>query len=242
MQQHRSDRRIHAARQAQDDFFVTDLLAYLGHRFVDVIRHVPIFAAAADVMHEATQHRLALMGVRDFRMELQRVKTSRLIRHTGDRRARVAGNDAKTLRQFRNLVAVTHPHIDQAVTLRIAAILNVAEQSGMALRADLGITELAHQTILDRAAQLRRHGLHAVANAQHRHTEFEHDLRCARCLVFINRIGSAGQNDAAGCESANIGFRHVPRMQLAVHMRFTHATRDQLGILRTEIEDEDFFV
>jgi len=30
--------------------------------------------------------------------------------------------------------------------------------------------------------------------------------------------------------------------QFAIHVGFAHPARDQLGVLRTEIEDEDFFM
>ena len=64
------DRGIHAAGQAENDFFVADLCADLFHGFADVIRHVPVLAAAADIMHETVDDGLALVGMRDFRMEL----------------------------------------------------------------------------------------------------------------------------------------------------------------------------
>jgi hypothetical protein len=35
---------------------------------------------------------------------------------------------------------------------------------------------------------------------------------------------------------------YVKRMELAVDVAFPHPPRDQLGVLRTEIEDEDFLV
>ncbi len=58
------------------------------------------------------------------------------------------------------------------------------EQRGMAAGAHFGIAEFAHLAVFHLAAQLRRHGLHAVADAQHRHAQLEHGLRRARRVAF----------------------------------------------------------
>ncbi len=89
------------------------------------------------------------------------------------------------------------------------------------------------------AAQLHRHGLHAVAHAEHRHAGVEHVLRRARAVVFGGAFRAAGQDDAAWVEFADLRFGDIPRPQFAVNAQFTHAARDQLGVLRTEVEDEN---
>jgi hypothetical protein len=48
-------RGIHATRKAQNDFFVAHLLADARHRFADVIGHVPVAAATAQLMHKTVQ-------------------------------------------------------------------------------------------------------------------------------------------------------------------------------------------
>ena len=54
---------------------------------------------------------------------------------------------------------------------------DVVEQLGVAARAHCGEAEFALVAAFDLAAQLVRHGLHAVADAQHRHAQLEHGLR-----------------------------------------------------------------
>ncbi len=46
----------------------------------------------------------------------------------------------------------------------------------------------------------------------------------------------------AGVERADIRLAHVPGMQFAIDMCLAHAAGDKLGVLGTEIEDEDFLV
>ena len=59
-------------------------------------------------------------------------------------------------------------------------VLDAVEQPRVAARAHLGVAELALRARLDLAAQLLRHRLHAVADAEHRHAELEHRLRRAQ--------------------------------------------------------------
>ena len=110
----------------------------------------------------------------------------------------------------------------------------------MTVGADFRVSELAHVAHLDAATQLRRHRLHAVTNAEHRHARRPHRLRRARRVAFGDAVRSAGQNDAARCEGADEVIADVVRMDLAVDVRFSEAARDQLCVLRTEVEDQDF--
>ena len=51
----------------------------------DVVGHVPVAGAAADVVDEAPEDRRALHRVRDLGMELHRVEAARFVGHGGDR-------------------------------------------------------------------------------------------------------------------------------------------------------------
>ena len=73
MDERRRNRRIHAARQAENDFLVTDLLADAGDRFANVVGHVPVMATTANVMDETRQDVLALHRVGDLGVELHPV-------------------------------------------------------------------------------------------------------------------------------------------------------------------------
>ncbi len=99
------------------------------------------------------------------------------------------GDELEAVGQLRDAVAVAHPHVEQAVAFDADAILDVAQQLAVAARADLGIAELVHVARLDGAAELRGHGLHAVADAEHGHAELpDHVLRRAgRCPAAWTR-------------------------------------------------------
>ena len=64
------------------------------------------------------------------------------------------------------------------------AILDAIEQPGVAARAHLGVAEFLDVTGLHAAAQLRGHGLHAVADTEHRYAERKYGLwRCRGALL-----------------------------------------------------------
>jgi len=178
-------RRIHAAGKTEDHFLVADLPADALDRLRDMVWHVPVMAAAADLMHEAREDLPALEGVRDLGVKLEAVIAARLVGDARDRRRRIARDDLETRRQAGDAVAVAHPDIEQPVARLVDAILDTREQRRMAARAQLGMAEFAHPRRLDLAAELGRHRLHPIADAQHGHAEREDARRCAWGLVLV---------------------------------------------------------
>jgi hypothetical protein len=239
MQQRRRDRRIHAARQAQNHVLVTDLLANLRDGLVDIVAHFPVGTRAANLQHEALEHRAALHGVRDFRVPLQAVEMTLLVGHRGDRARFRRCHQREARRHFQHLVAVAHPHLEHAVAFGRREVADAFEQARVIARAHFGITELTQMADVDPAAQLLGHGLHAVADAEHGHAEFEHHLRHARRVGFSDRARSAGQDHALRRKVADERSIDVIRMNFRIHVGFANATCNQLSDLRTEVEDQD---
>ncbi len=132
------------------------------------------------------------------------------------------------------------------MAFRRGEVGNVLEQRGVAMGPHLGVTELALVPAFHLAAQLLRHGLHAVADAQHRHAQLEHSLRGLVGRFLVDAGMAAGKNHAfelaVGRVLAHPVVRHITRMHLAVNVGLAHTPRDQLGHLGAEIEDEDLLV
>jgi len=112
----------------------------------------------------------------------------------------------------------------------------------MPMRAHLGVPEFAHASRFHPAAELRCHRLHTVANAEHGYAEGPHDIGSAWRLLLDDAFGTAGEHDALRREAANERLVDVERMDFAVDVRFAQTSRDQLGVLGAEIEDEDAVV
>ncbi len=83
-----------------------------------------------------------------------------------------------------------------------------------------------------------RHGLHAVADAQHRDPELEHARVEARRAGLVDGRRAAGEDQPLRVASAQLLERRVVRQELGVHAALAHAPGDELGVLRPEVEHD----
>jgi hypothetical protein len=134
---------------------------------------------------------------------------------------------------------VTHPHIEQTVAIGVGAILDTFKQSTVAACANLRVSEFAGKPILDRTAQLRRHGLHSVADAEHRDSRRPYACRCPRRFTVDDAVRASRKNDPRRRELADERLRYVERMDFTIHVQLAHAAGDELSVLRAEIENQD---
>ena len=134
--------------------------------------------------------------MRDFGVELHGVELAVFVGHAGDRAGRRGRHQLEARRQRGDLVAVAHPDLEHAVAFVRREVGQAVEQLGVAVRADFGVAEFTVVGEADDTAQLLRHGLHAVADAQHRHAQLEHGMRHAHGAFFVGRGVAAGQDDA----------------------------------------------
>ncbi len=239
VQQCRDHRGIHAARQAEQHLAGADLPAHPLDPVLDDVAGGPAGVAAADLVQEALVDARALARVRHLGMELQRVVAPCLVGHARDRHVARGGDDLEAPGQRHHPVAVAHPYVEQAVALVVDPVLDVGQQRRVATSAHLGVAELVHVARLHAAAELGRHGLHPVADPQHRHAELEHRGRRGRGARDGDRFRSAREDDAAGAEDPDLFLARVPGMDLAIDTQFPHPARDELRVLGPEIEDQD---
>ena len=104
--------------------------------------------------------------------------------------------------------------------------------------AHLCVTEFAVFRRRHLAAQLRSHGLHAITDAEHRYTNTEHGIRCGQRIRGRNGFRPAGEDNAIGLERGDVAVIHITGMNLAVNTSLAHAARNQLRVLRPEIQDQ----
>jgi hypothetical protein len=102
--------------------------------------------------------------------------------------------------------------------------------------------ELAMRGTPDVTAEQRRHELHAVTDAQHRDAEPEH-LGVAHRRPRVGHAARSAREDEAGRLAGPQGLdgRAVGH-DLGVHRQLAETPRNQLRVLRAEIEDEDGLV
>ena len=239
VQQRRHYRGIHSARQAQQHLVVAHLRTDGGDAVLDDVAGGPQRLAAADVQHEAAQDPVTLTGVGDFGMELHAVPAFFLVGHAGDGTGRGAGDAHEVGRQRRHPVAVAHPHVQQAVTLRAGVILDGAQQLGMGVRAHLGVTEFLMIRRFHQAAELHGQGLHPIADAEQRYVQVKHDLRYTGTVGDRGGFRAAGQDDSVWMKRADCRRFSVVGIDFAIDPDLAHPAGDQLGVLGTEVENEN---
>ena len=114
----------------------------------------------------------------------------------------------------------------------------VVEELGV-VRLELGLAELGRARALDGAAEVARHELHAVADAERRDPERE-DLGVEiRRAVGVHGGGAAGEDQRRRVPSRDLRGRQPVSDELRVDPRLAHAARDQLAVLPPEVDDED---
>jgi len=111
----------------------------------------------------------------------------------------------------------------------------------MAAGADLGIAEFAHPGIFDLGRRAEPPWSACRSISEHRIPSFE-DRSEPGSASSYTEAGPPGEDDAARREAADEFLVDVEGMQLAVDLRLPDAARDQLRILRAEVEDEDLVV
>ena len=164
-------------------------------------------------------------------VELHAVEAARARLHGRDGRSRAGGQHLEAGRRLGDAVAVAHP------ALLLAA--QPLEEQARLEHVERRLAELAEVGARHRAAEVQGQALHAVADAEHRDAELE-DLGVElRGVVDVDAHGAAGEDDALGRVRLDALDGRVVRDELRVHAALAHAARDELPVLRPEVEHED---
>ena len=199
--------------------------------------HGPVAATAGDPTHEVAQERGAVRRVHDFEVELGGIEPACFIGDDGDRRVARGAEHAEAVGQFRHPVAMAHPY-----RIALAFAPCAREQRGVLGDQYLGASELAMMSCLHRAAELCRHRLLAVADAEDRHACVI-DHRRGERRIPVEHGGWAARKDHAFRPHRLEGFfRFLEWHDLAIDLVLAHAPRNQLGDLRAEINDQNLVV
>ena len=166
-------------------------------------------------------------------MEQQRIVAALGRFHDGDRRIVAGGGNGKSRRRGGHEVAVTRPHLHFVRH----ALQHARRDRGVA--AHERVAEFAMRGAPQRAAEHVRHQLHPVADAERRHPEIEHGAIDMRRALFVDAARSAREDDADRLLGLDRRQRRVKRQDFAVDRQLAQPSRDQLGKLRPEIENDD---
>ena len=204
--------------------------------FVDLLldhrRGRPALLAADDLAQEALEHLGAVRGVDDLGVELDAVEAALGRLEGGDRRAGACREGIEALGRLHHGVAVAHPALllFGKVAKELAAVAGEGQRRA---------AELAGLGAFDLAAELERHRLHAVTDAEHRDAELEQLGPHARRALGVDRRGAAREDERARRAVADALERDVRRQELGEDAALADPPGDQLRVLPAVVEDED---
>ncbi len=190
----------------------------------------------AGVSEEVGEDGFAVGRVGDFGVELQAVEQSGAMLHGGQWACVGAGERDELIGNHFHLIAVAHPDFRFAADAGEEIVRFFGGRDPAASAA-----KFAHGVTLHAAAERLAHELHAVANAEHGDAEVEECGITLRGAGGVNAGRSAGEDDAYRSELANARGREVVSHDFTVHVLLADAARDELGVLRAEIENEHAF-
>src|SRR3954451_7987996 len=166
MQERSNDRGVNTTGKSQQHLSLSNLRTNTVDCVFDDVADAPESVTAADLANESFQDPRSLFGMGDLGMELNTVETALFISHCRVGNGLRRGRRLKTGRKSRDPIAMTHPDIQYSTTARVTTVLDVVEQLRIALDRDFRVAEFAFARCGHLAAQLLRHGLHAVADTQ----------------------------------------------------------------------------
>ena len=143
----------------------------------------------------------------------------------------------KPLRQPRHAVAVAHPD-----RIFLALLPDALEQRRVLGDQHLGAAEFAVVAGLDLAAELMRHRLLAVADAEHGDACFEQLFRRERRVLVEHRGRPAGEDHGGGLHPREGFGGLLVGHDLGIDLLFAHPARNELRHLGAEIDDENLVV
>ena len=232
VQQHGRHRRIHAARKRQHDLVVAQLLAQFAHGSLHKTLRGPRLPAAADVHDEVFEQLRAVGRMVHFGVELDAPRLLAPDVEGGDAHVLGAGDQFIVVGHARNGVAVRHPHLRagrKAAHQRIRGVAH-GEHRTAVFAAGRG---------LHLAAESRGEELRAVADAQQRQFALDGRKVGSRGLCVPHGEGTARKNHAPHRRVYRRNF--VEGVDFAIDVQFADTACDQLRVLRSEVENEDFF-
>ena len=202
---------------------------------LDEVPRRPVGRAAADLEEEVVEDLTAAWRVRHLGVELDPEERQLGVLDGRDGGVVAARGHLVARRRGVDVVAVAHPD------RRLLAAAESAEQPS-ALDRDARPAVLPAIGPGHPAAGEMGQQLHAVAEAQHRRAEAQQLRVGGGHALAIDRVGPARQDDPLGLPVPDPRHGARGRMDLAVDVGFAHPARDELGVLRAEIDDQDAVV
>src|SRR5689334_10769938 len=103
----------------------------------------------------------------------------------------------------------------------------------------MSVAVLALLAVRDLASELIAHGLQTVTDAKDRNAELENRGIGQRRVLRVHAARAAAEDQSLGLERAELGRLGVVAQDLGEDVALADTSRNDLGVLRTEIENDD---
>ena len=231
VQQGGRDGRVDAAGQPAQHALVADDRTDLRDRVIDDVRRGPVRRATGDLVEEVLQDLLAVLGVHNLGVPLDAGQLALDVLERRNRGTCRTGQRGEAGSGGVHRVAVAHPGAERRGDL--------AQQRSRGDDGGLGPAELRQPGTGHVAAQRRGHRLEAVADAEDRDPRLEQRRVDLGGTLGVHRLRAARQDDRLGVAGGDLGGRGGVRHDLGEDARLADPARDQLRVLRAEIDDDD---
>ena len=228
--QQRGHGRVDPARQPADGPALSDLQPDAFDRPLDHVGRSPLGQQPARVVQEPLENLEPPKGVRHLGVELHSEEPASLILHGRHGRGCRPRRHPKGGWGVGHRVRVTHP--DGFLGRE------VLEQHPPSKELHGRAAVLAQAGWFDPSTQRLGHRLLPVADAQHRSAEVEQTGVDCRSPRLIDRCGAARQDQTGRAARLQLCERCVERNDLGVDVALANSPRDQLGILRAEVDHQ----
>ena len=175
---------IHSSGEAENDFFVSHLLAYGFDLRLNEIVHVVVAGGVAVVIEEIFEHGEAVLSGIDLRVELGAHKALLLVHNGGKGAVIGACGNGKALRHLHNAVRVAHEHH--------LVLFKTLKEAEAVVNGDSGLAVFAGAAGFHLASEHVGHELSTVADSEHGHAELKNLRVAAQGLVGVDAVGAAG--------------------------------------------------
>ena len=199
------------------------------------IRDNPAFADAAYRSNEVFQNSSAVLRMRHFGMELQAEGIARPVFNRRVIRILRGGDGDKSFGQTGEFVSVRIPDLKRVGQILEQRARGVADGQG-------AFAEFPFLSRLDFAGQKVRQDLNAVTDAENRNAELEDAFVRQRRVFGIHAGWSAGKDQPSRLERGDIPGASVVAENAGINVALADATRDDLRVLGTEIENDNLIV
>ena len=226
------DGRVDSTAEAKKDLLVTDLAADLGNLVIDEGRSLPISFATTDIQNKILKSLLSFDGMSHFRMELSGIDVLFDVFKGCHRAVLGLGSDYESLRDFLDAVCMRHEDF------RI--LMEAGKKPAFMDDFDIGLAIFARVGMDDLATKLMGNHLSTIADSKDRLSKGIDFLADQRRVLQITAVWTTGEDKPFDARVLQDIHADCIGNDFRINMTLADSSGNQLIVLSTEVDDENF--